>query len=546
MMPDADKPGPLTAVGIETPPPTPRADTPLFSGLGEWVESHLALSIAILSLVFLCAELGYSLLFPLWHDEIFTVSIAQAPSLSTLLHLTQTIDLNPPLSYLLTRMVFHIAGVGTLQARLPEMLGFALALVCVFLFVRRRAGPVYGLLAAAVLFSSRATEPAIDARPYGLLLGFGALALLAWQASILKQPSNQSTLANDLLLCVSCTALLLTHVFGLMIWGSIVVAEALHALQSRRLVPSRIIALALPLAATRLYVPLFRLHANRIYPPSFQASYREILSFYIIHMGRGFISLAGIVGLIAVIAGRQWLKPTACFAFTPPEWFAAGMILLAPAALICRLAHQQAAFFFRYGDFAVIGFSIAVAGLLSWFTDARPTPAALAAIAFLMFSSRWQDAATFAAQGKIFRHSEPAVVLIATQIPSGPDLPLVVNSGVDFIEMTYYEPGGLLDRTYYLTGGQIARDYTNASMFEEIPIDLRALQLRGNSESYNDFVRQHRHFYLLADDHDHPEDWLLRKLPTDGATLHLIRHVQSTYSYHERDLYDVSFAEAAE
>ncbi len=51
------------------------------------------------------AQLGYSLASPLWHDEI------------------RRVDLNPPLSYLLTRLSFDLFDVGMLQCRLPEIAG---------------------------------------------------------------------------------------------------------------------------------------------------------------------------------------------------------------------------------------------------------------------------------------------------------------------------------------------------------------------------------------------------------------------------------------
>ena len=57
------------------------------------------------------------------------------------------------------------------------------------------------------------------------------------------------------------------------------------------------------------------------------------------------------------------------------------------------------------------------------------------------------------------------------------------------------------------------------------------------------FVRQHPHFYLLAGDHDYPEDWLLRKLHDDGAQMRLLGNIDN--SYRDHDLYDVTFPTAA-
>ena len=101
-----------TAVQPDLPCTDPAATerSPDFSGLGDWVDEHPRFTLAVLFAIYICAHLGYSLRVPLWHDELFTYYIAQAPTVRELLHLTRTIDLNPPLSYLITRVTFHILG----------------------------------------------------------------------------------------------------------------------------------------------------------------------------------------------------------------------------------------------------------------------------------------------------------------------------------------------------------------------------------------------------------------------------------------------------
>src|SRR5271170_2449988 len=63
------------------------------------------------------------------HDELFTFYIAQAPSLRQMLALTRTIDLHPPLSYLLVRSSFAIFGVSAWSCRLPSFVAFVLTTV---------------------------------------------------------------------------------------------------------------------------------------------------------------------------------------------------------------------------------------------------------------------------------------------------------------------------------------------------------------------------------------------------------------------------------
>lgn len=515
--------------------------TPRPSGLGDWVESHYFASLFILFVIYLCAHLGYSLRIPLWHDEIFTYYIAQAPSLPALLHLTTTIDLNPPLSYLITRATFHLFGVGTLQTRLPEIAGFWMAIVCISLFVRRRAGSAYAIFAAVTLFASKTTEPAIDGRPYGLMFGFGALLLLIWQSSTIAQdspPRGSRTFAVNLLIASAASALLLTHVFGLFLWAAVVAAEALYSWECKRLTPSRLLALFLPLACTWFYVPIFRSHATASFPPAFQAHLSDIAGYFADRTVREWKAFAFTILIIAGIRGLSWLRPAPRFVLTRPEWAAVLCFLLTPVFIVARLTAQHGAFFHRYGDAAMLGTAILFSVLLCRLTANRPGAAVLAAIVLLFFSSRIQHASMFVSQGRIFRHTEPAIVPFHLAPLANSDLPLVVNSGIVFVEMNNHESPQLLDRAFYLTGGPIALRYTNASIFEGMPQEVAAFHLSGHAAPYLDFVRRHPHFYLLAGDHDYPEDWLLRKLRADGAQLRLLGAIDN--SYRDHDLYEVT------
>jgi len=79
----------------------------------------------------------------LWHDELFTYYIAQAPSLSRLweeLHL----DLNPPMLYLARVLPWHCWE--TLYAvRRPVDSGVLSRQSVLYVWVARRLRPSYGL-----------------------------------------------------------------------------------------------------------------------------------------------------------------------------------------------------------------------------------------------------------------------------------------------------------------------------------------------------------------------------------------------------------------
>jgi 4-amino-4-deoxy-L-arabinose transferase-like glycosyltransferase len=119
----------------------------------------------------------------LWHDELFTYYIAQAPSLSRLweeLHL----DLNPPLLYLATRASLAVLGDHPYAVRFPSILAFLAGSLCLYVWVARRLRPSYGLLAMLALWSTPFFYYSSEARPYGLVIGFFGMALLAYQNAV--------------------------------------------------------------------------------------------------------------------------------------------------------------------------------------------------------------------------------------------------------------------------------------------------------------------------------------------------------------------------
>ncbi len=517
------------------PPLRCRLKAQVFSKRAAQVGDKRAHSLLfVLFAIYTLAQLGYSLASPLWHDELFTFYIAQAPSLPALLDEIRRVDLNPPLSYLLTRLSFDLFGVGTLQCRLPEIAGFALAMLAVFRFVERRAGGAFALLSACFLFASRAGELVTQARPYGLMLGCSALALLCWQVASVDDGQSHRLAAAGLFAAI--TALLLTHVFGLLAWACLIVAEGAQILERRRLNQARTVALLLPLLVLLLYRPLLRNHAQSAFPPSFQPSGSDIFLFYMGHIDRELITLWLVAIPLLLLGGRRWLRPKAGFVLTLPEWFAVSGFLAAPLLLIGYLMATHGAFFDRYGVIVCLGTAILFAVLLQWWTAGRAIAGLTAACLALLITGRLPDAIHAAVQGRIFRHTEPVIQTMDTALLRNASLPLVTASGLTFVEMQRREPAPLLERTFYLTDKASAIRYANATIFEGMPEEASLFHFHGHVAPYSAFLTAHHDFYVLGT-FDYPEDWLLRKLQHDGAQIRVLGRLQGSYKDHE--LYEV-------
>lgn len=505
--------------------------------LGQTGNTHPRSVLFLLFSIYVLAQLGYSLAAPLWHDELFTFYIAQACSTREMLAEIHRVDLNPPLSYLLTRLSFALFGVGTLQCRLPEIAGFGLAMLSLFYFVEQRAGSAFGLLAGCFLFASRAGELVTQARPYGLMLGFSALALLCWQAASVGETGSRRLAALGLFAALA--ALLLTHVFGLLTLASLLVAEGVQIFAKRRMDMVRTLGLLLPLLVTLLYRPLLSNHAQSAFPVSFQPSGNDIFVFYMGHIDRELITLGLTAILLLLLGGRRWLRPTAGFALTLPEWFAIAGFLAAPMLLIGYLIATHGAFFDRYGVIACLGTAVLFAVLLQWWTAGRAIAALVAACLALLITGRLPDAMVAATQGHIFRQTEPVVQPLNTALLRDSSLPLVTASGLTFVEMQRREPLPLLQRTFYLTDTSSALQYAHATIFEGMREEATLFRFHSQVAPYAAFLMAHRHFYVLAT-YDYPEDWLLRKLQHEGAQIQVLGRVGGSYKDHE--LYEVHVA----
>lgn len=531
-----------SAASIVAPRLFPRlrdASAHLLATLAHWLELHPAAAFTALLAVYLPASLAQSSAHLLWHDELFTLYIARARTLRALFADLRLIDLNPPLSYLLSRASLSAFTPGTLACRLPEIAAFAAAMLFLFCFVRRRAGVLFGLCSAALLLSSLAGELATDARPYALLLAFTSLGLLAWQRA--REPRTQRNLTLFLLL-LAAAGMLLSHVFGLLSWAALALGELARTVHRRRLDWPAALAFAAPLSVIGLYLPLLRSHGVAAFPPAFQPGGVDVFDFYIQHVDRELVVLLLAALLTAAILGRRRLRGRGTWLFSPPEWVSILALLATPAVIIAHLMLTHAAFFPRYGVVACISVALLATALLAFWTGGDPRSALLAAALALLISGQiasFVHGLPMLLSRDPFRASEPipqpcyACILSASIDPS---LPLVDASGLTFLEMDHRESPEALRRVFFLTD-DAALEYAHATIFNGMELESRIFPIRAHVQDYISFLQQHPHFFVLGE-FNYPEDWLLRKLLADGATLRLRGRVAGDYKDHE--LYEIT------
>src|SRR5450755_4783562 len=246
----------------------PLATVWLLRTLSGFVDNHAWLVFALVSFACGWIRLGAFVSRPLDHDELYTFYIAQAPTLRQLIDLTRTIDLHPPLSYLLTRLCFSLFGISAWSCRLPSVLAFLIATASLFWLVKHILSPLYGIIAVLLLWSVPFAYQADQARPYSLVLCFTTIMLVGWYRAI--EAPECAILSYDrrwalLTLSIGGFGLLLSHVLGIIPYAAFLGAESLRYL-IRRKVDGRLWAVLIaPAISVLTYVPLLHSHATLLF-----------------------------------------------------------------------------------------------------------------------------------------------------------------------------------------------------------------------------------------------------------------------------------------
>jgi hypothetical protein len=535
----------------------------LLRAIARFVDSHGWLVFATVSAV--CGWLRLNTLAsrPLDHDELYSFYIAQAPSLKQLLELTRTVDLHPPLSYILIRASFRIFGIGSWSCRLPCVLAFLLTTALLFWLARRILSPLYAIVSLLFLWSVPFTYRAGEARPYSLLLCFTALMLASWHRAI--EPSS-STAGNRRFALLSLTSggfgLLLSHVLGVLPYSAFFAAELVRFRLRRKPDWSLWLALLLPAISGLTYLPLLRTRAAIVFTDQYRVTPMRIVNCY-----WEAIRLLTIPLMFAVLLALLWPLvqrrnsqygeranlPTSQTAISAPLAFVLACFSLVPVGIGTVFARTGTAFFDRYGIVILIPLAL-VPSLLVGFRTQRNQMAGvalalvLAAVFFFNTSGRvWliEQLGNYAPPKAaklllnllalpqlIYEPVQPRVpprlqkALEAAPPVSDlatvePDLPLVANTGLTFLEVDRQGDAKLANRLYLLDDRQAAASIAHDTVFENYDRLTRVFPIRGKVEPYCTFISAHPRFLVLGA-YNHPQGWLLKKLDMDGADLRII------------------------
>ncbi len=468
-----------------------------------------------------------------WYDELFTLYFSRLPNLHSLwVALNSGIDFNPPLFYLSTRASNSLLGEGLIATRLPEIIGFWIFCLCLFRFVRKRAGIIAGLSAMLFPMLTGAYFYAYEARPHALVLGACGLALVCWQMA-----TETFSLRGRWLIGFSVSLFLafMFHCFALTLLAPFALAELFQIVRSRRIRWNVWLALLLPaLLSLPLYIPLLRsyrqLNTDNAFSKFFVPGWREVPHFYLFLFGPCILIVVGMLILFALdIFGRSRAIDAQPSSAALPDLFLGLAFMTLPLFGVALGKSVNGPFFSRYFLSALAGVCIVVgigAGLRAgqkWIS---------VALALLLVGGISLSIFRFAKQriqGAGDWLEEPSTHFPLDTTPGQPlamyplltagriTLPIAVLNSFDFIYLVHYDPS-LKDQLYFVATSRAEFAFSGFErLLECAPITFnRPLTLR-------EFVERQADYLVYGDTARLNQIELLRELGSHVRSLSVLK-----------------------
>src|SRR6185437_11034676 len=247
--------------------------------------------------------------------------------------------------------------------------------LCFYAFVSRRLRPIYGLLAMLVFWSTPFEYFATEARPYGLIIGFFGLTMVAWQRAVEPDRSAVSIWA----LAFAVTGMMCSHFFGVIYIVPFCLAELWRWYRSKKFDLAIWASLVLPSLFLVAYKPMVTRYQGGHFPSSTQASPLKILGFFyrMLEPESLFLLFAICAGLV-VVSRFQRPRDGKIGRLTALEWVLIGGLLLIPTMVNVAIMRSHGTAFPRYSGPALFAVALLFALLLGRATNFSRTAAAAA------------------------------------------------------------------------------------------------------------------------------------------------------------------------
>lgn len=457
------------------------------------LEKHFWRWAIAFTAIFFTASIVRNLRTTLWFDELFTLYVARLGSVRDIIAFD---DPSPPLYPILAHWLLPIVGNDALAIRLPSTLGYCAMLLCLWAFCRGRLPAVFAF-AVPLLTFERGLFFATDGRPYGLVLGCAAGALLCWQ---MAAEGRHRTLTVPLL--AVCLALMVAlHYYAIFFLAPLLLAELVRFRASGKL-DFGILAAMVPApivlgAHYALFVAGQDFGANFWAQPSLGAIapfYERFLLPPLVLGGLAFV----IAALLAGWSSRH-KETTQKAKFALHEWTAIAALVLLPPVVIVVSMFTTHAFFERYLLWTVIGFSVLGAAGLAAVARSRPAAGIALIVIAIAAMARLEIGPLFGAP--ILPTAEP-VRQELNRLASDGSEPIVVANAHAFMELSYYLDLPLRDRLVFPLSRDLDLKYRGFDT-DALTLDPLSRIAPIRVKAYEEILAESKTFLLAAFEHDY-------------------------------------------
>jgi len=475
---------------------------------------------AILLLAVICSTL-HALARPLWNDEIITVIVAGQPTARGVWDsLVDAADTNPPGFYFAARIAHWFVADDHLAHRLPSIVGLVVTMIAVYLFLSRRMTRAAALVGAAFLLVTPLGEYATEARPYALMIGCLAVAMLCWQRA-----DDAKWYAVPLAVALAGSVSL--HYYAVFAWPAFVIAEGVAVIRRRfRLhVWLAIVAGVTPLI---VFAPLLRILRD-FYGQNYWAR-TSLAQGLVVHdwlfLGKGHWGSALMLGLS--LALLYWMFSRTPFftaadestpqppAAPPEEYVLVLMMLWMPAIAVVLALASGAGLTERHFLPAVLGGALAV-GLIAARLGAAVRIVMLALFMASYLYSAHHDIGS-ALKGTLLSQRRAKIEEVDRIVNAAGAAPLAMSSALEYLEAEYFATASSRSRLHWLADPKAAVEFSGSAS-----PDLALIKLQHwfplHVEEFQKFANAHREFVLAG---GKSGDWWPERLLHDGNGLQVL------------------------
>jgi hypothetical protein len=457
---------------------------------------------------------------PFWFDELLTLAVSSQPNAKDMWRaLSQGVDSQAPLFHLLERVALGAVSNPHIAMRLVPLLGFCAALVCVFVYLRKRNSDEVALLSTTILlltiyYSRYATE----ARAYSAVVGCITVAMVCYQ----RVPSLKWTA----LLGVSLAVAESFHYYAIFCMVPFGLAEVAYWWRARRLRWPVWCALLVGVTPLVAYWPVvarmkaeFGAHIWTHYGLANVPATYGWLFFGGTALGVAVVEVC-VAGVVAARLRPAWLRGSVGAPAGENDEVEAVLLLGLLGVPLITLAVtdvMHGAMTDRYLLVTAIGVVLSLACI---FSIARKEVLGVAALCVLSTIgvrelSFWRSVHSL----QVWNSSAPVEDFVGKV--GHEDLPVVIDSGTRALQLEHYASQGWKSRFIFLQDEEKSLQYLGTDSLDRNLVLLKPYA-EFQMESFAEFVARHRQFLLYVEDED-KFNWLPSYLPGAGFEMQVLR-----------------------